>query len=579
MDQTIRVLRNALAAAPNEWETRRHLAELLAAAGQQEDAARLIRDAPHIPGETAETIFAAEHLVSIDPHRAGALVDEVLRSQQDHEGALRLRERLNAPSGSSVPEEAPRSRPVPPPVKRSSRPVPPPPRPRGAAPSTPVKPAPQPPPAPRRQQASFQAPPPSPAAEACAPDPAASAAASVSPTAAASGSSEVPAPAQTAFPAPSLAAAKASIRANKKALAEPSKPLSPIESAIESERHRGQAMAWLGAGILHALLLFLFLFWVLAVPRLPQQAMVVRAEIPPPPDATPQMKSLQQRLPQKPSSSSAARSKVITSDSVSPVVAPEVEELTITDEPLGAGDSFGYGSGWGDGDGGGGGGVVQFFGEKEKAKRVAYIVDFSYSMISNVAGGKKRIDTLKDELIDSIGKLPPTMQFNIIYFSGAGWTAGEDPEGKEFQERLQATMQGENPKLNVPWLTAEAKVKKEQTAIIEAMPLAGQETGGGTMWTPPLRLALQMRQPPDLIYLLTDGAAHDSHTFVANLLKLNPTKIPIHTIAMEIPGDTAKRLAEVAEKTGGKFTIILDGQLYTGERAKSYTDPKFNPIQ
>ncbi|MEM7385069.1 MAG: hypothetical protein AAF514_09005, partial [Verrucomicrobiota bacterium] len=281
----------------------------------------------------------------------------------------------------------------------------------------------------------------------------------------------------------------------------------------------------------------------------------------------------QQNIPQKPSSSSDSRRKVITSKTTSPIALPEVDIDKVTDDPIGAGDSFGFGTGWGDGAGGSGGGTVQFFGDKQKAKRVVYIVDFSYSMMSTNRQGNTRIEMLKKELVQSVKRLSPALQFNVIYFSGTGWIGGETATDGKVQERLA----NPDPRVRVPWISATKENRRKVIKEIEAMPVAGQSTGGGTMWAPPTKMAMKMRGKPDLIYLLTDGAAQDSTYFLRNLDELNESKIPIHTTAMELPGEVAQSLIEIADRTGGKFSIVLEGKLSTGEGAKKYADPKYNP--
>src|SRR5690606_20997936 len=120
--------------------------------------------------------------------------------------------------------------------------------------------------------------------------------------------------------------------------------------------------------------------------------------------------------------------------------------------------------------------------------------------------------------------------------------------------------------LSVPWISANRANKARITKEIDKMPLANQVTGGGTRWLPPLQMAVRMQQRPDLIYLLTDGDAHDRDAFLSQLGTLVPANVPIHPISLELPGTVSKVLIEVAEKTGGSFSLVYNGKLYTGKR-------------
>jgi len=68
-------------------------------------------------------------------------------------------------------------------------------------------------------------------------------------------------------------------------------------------------------------------------------------------------------------------------------------------------------------------------------------------------------------------------------------------------------------------------------------------------------------------------------TFLDQLVKMAPPGVPIHTISMEMPGTPSARLAELANRTGGEFSLVLDGKTYTGKRAEKYGDSKHNVTQ
>ena len=105
------------------------------------------------------------------------------------------------------------------------------------------------------------------------------------------------------------------------------------------------------------------------------------------------------------------------------------------------------------------------------------------------------------------------------------------------------------------------------------------QLGGATNWIPPVRMALAMRPPPSVIWLLTDGEASDREEMIVEMATINPKKVRINTIGMEIGGPTFQSLIEIAEMTGGKFSIVMGGQLYTGGAARRFTDPQYSPKQ
>lgn len=260
----------------------------------------------------------------------------------------------------------------------------------------------------------------------------------------------------------------------------------------------------------------------------------------------------------KPASSSSAMARVIAANTSASIAVPMPEVVDPT-RPFGMDDDFNAGFGAGDGDGDGGGGS-SFFGTKRTGKRVVYIVDFSLSMESDCAGGT-RIQALKKELVSSISGLSGNMNFNVIYFSHNAWT-NETPGPNQCDKGWNGL--GEVP--IVDWYPASDDMKQKCIAHINAT--AAQ---GNTGWYSPLKMAFSMSPPPDIVYLLSDGEARDSNLVMDDLEKMNPTGIPIDTIAFELPGTPAYELSEIAKKTGGNFVLYYEGKRYVGQSAEEYT--------
>lgn len=275
-------------------------------------------------------------------------------------------------------------------------------------------------------------------------------------------------------------------------------------------------------------------------------------------EPTLQKKELTNNVQPRPPGASSSMARVIASASASPVSVP-LPEISVPDAMLGMEDDFGLGFGSEDGEGSGGGGAT-FFGGKVIGQRIVYIVDFSGSM-NGSSGGGTRISALKKELERSITALKSNMEVSLVFFSNTAWTF--DTKGARPHEMGWIGV-GSMP--TVPWYPATAKVKQDLITQIRRMPV-----GGGTVWYPPLKMALSMDPPPQGVFLLSDGAPRDADVVLEEMAEINPNRVPVHAISLELPGSPAGQLMEIAEKTGGKFSMIYKGKLYKGRAAEKYT--------
>jgi len=230
----------------------------------------------------------------------------------------------------------------------------------------------------------------------------------------------------------------------------------------------------------------------------------------------------------------------------------------------GRGDGHGGGTGAGNGMGAGLGmapPAVLFFNQKVDAQRVAYVIDYSASM----TGKRERL--MRKELSASVNALSPLSKFQLIFFSGPAWVAGDtvvgenqsgkvevqSPKGEKYKWETEKSWTGE-------WKTLGRRERPEWTdATNEVKAVAArhiQETklSYGTCWAPPLEMALAMEPPPNVIFFMTDGVAENTEmrTIIA---KAKTKGTVINTIAMMEPaaGEDMKKLAH---GTGGKFTIV-----------------------
>ena len=281
-------------------------------------------------------------------------------------------------------------------------------------------------------------------------------------------------------------------------------------------------------------------------------------------------KQFQQKQQTKPTPASGSQAPpLITSAVTDPTAVFVVETKAET-------DAFGIGEGWGKGAGfgfeGAGGGSVCFFGSRSTAQRVVFCVDASASLST------QQFSMIKRELNKSLKKLASSIHYQVIFFSGPAWFAEDEHSGKRAaqvviheKKKYQWNTKGgasafyivgDKELYTADWLPATSSNLSKTRASIEA-----ESKSYGTDWRHPLRMALEMKPKPDVVYFLTDGAVSNGQQAVDQVLKINKRgkKAKINTIAMMLPKRGATLLAELADKTGGEFTVVMaDGTVKNG---------------
>ena len=268
------------------------------------------------------------------------------------------------------------------------------------------------------------------------------------------------------------------------------------------------------------------------------------------------------QVERKPSAPSSSMAKVIASNTASPTAVP-VPDTEVTEPALDFGNGDDFGDGWGDGDGwgSGGGGGASFFNQKVKAERICFVIDYSASMRG------KRFELLKVELARSVGALPASIEYQLVFFAGPAWVAGCDLQmngrdsaevkydGKNYQwvGKDAYNWSTENNKLPTPlWLKATNKNLKKSLEIIEETKLVF-----GTAWKAPLEMALDMEPQPDIIFFMTDGSCGGKSAQIAEEIakKAQKKDIVINAIAMMSPS-ARDAMGSLAEITGGQFSMV-----------------------
>lgn len=328
-----------------------------------------------------------------------------------------------------------------------------------------------------------------------------------------------------------------------------------IDAAVHKVRRRDAVQSTV-VSVIVVVMLAVILALIAILPPFREVPVLVTYAAPKPEKEEPSDRpDLAKGIRPKPTSSSSASARVIAAQMEAPVAVP-MPENPVQTGPFGIDDDFNAGFGVGDGDGDGGGGA-SFFGTPRKGRRVAYVVDFSKSMESDCPGGT-RISELKKELLRSIKELPESMSFNVIFFSHHAWTID--------QKGVDEGWNGLGKPLEAVWYPAMGKVKDNIMAQVSAMP-----PGGNTQWYPPLKMAFSMMPPPDIVYLLSDGEPRDFDQVIDEMSQINPTGVPVDTIAFELPGSPARMMMDVASETGGKFTLVMNGKRLTGMAAEKFT--------
>jgi hypothetical protein len=333
-----------------------------------------------------------------------------------------------------------------------------------------------------------------------------------------------------------------------------------VRLAVQRQRRKESIQATvtavLGFGVVLALLALIAL--IPSTKDIPQ-IIAYQAETPEE-DPPVKMKELTRTVQPKPPGASSSMAKVIASQAEAPVAVP----IPVTPNPdslFGMEEDFGPGFGTGEGDGDGGGGA-SFFGSRRKGRNVVFCVDYSKSMESDAAGGGgTRIEALKKELERSINALPSGMNVSVIFYSTTAWTIDTKSETPHL-----SGFKGNGQVPEVVWYPANDRLKGVVIDAVRSMPAVG-----GTNWYPPLRMAFSMNPRPDILYLLSDGQPTDADYVLEKMDELNPDGVPIDTIAFELPGTPAARLMEIAQETGGKFSMIYKGKRLVGRSAEDLT--------
>lgn len=339
-------------------------------------------------------------------------------------------------------------------------------------------------------------------------------------------------------------------------------------------------VAHLVAGVLLA-------FLVISQPRSAPPQLVASAEV------TAERNELDHARVEKvqpmPVQMASARMEVVSANAFSAVAMPRLDTPEIAVDPLGMGAGFGPSMSFGMGKNGG---SVSFFGARSVSKKVIFVVDYSASM-----GGAKDA-LMRKELTRSLESLPNGVQYQVIFFAGPAWYAGQTVGASQMHEKFVAKIVKDGPREHVwyeGWDESERHTGNRTSALYhyaegkDKLPRANYLTASrstlrktveqvnqtdlvfGTDWRWPLMMAMNLR--PDTIYFMTDGAfgtgrGVSKKEMIDELLEHNRRNgnARINTICMMIL-NAREELEQLASGSRGEFTLVLeDGTVARGSQ-------------
>ncbi|MBK1882437.1 hypothetical protein JIN85_08425 [Luteolibacter pohnpeiensis] len=235
----------------------------------------------------------------------------------------------------------------------------------------------------------------------------------------------------------------------------------------------------------------------------------------------------------------------------------------------GNGSGFGMGTGPGNGIGVGlaGGSAAKFFEMSVTASRIAYVIDFSLSMS---AGGRDQL--MRNELSKSIQGLDNNSQYQLIFFSGPAWVAGDkvsvDDMGEAIVKSGNSTYKWQandvfsweqkGSRQRPQWLTATPIEIEKSLSLIKNTQLVN-----GTDWESPIKMAIDMTPPPEMVFFMTDGSMSNRDMIKLGkdlARKARSRKVVLNTVSMMLDktqdGEALKAMQFMAESTGGQFKNI-----------------------
>ncbi len=337
--------------------------------------------------------------------------------------------------------------------------------------------------------------------------------------------------------------------------------------AAEREPDKKEKLSALYAALgVHVLIVILLAFWVISGPPSSPPQIVTRA---PTTEKAETVKNERKRTAFEPKSSAINEMKVVSSFQTSDFAMPEMDNQNLMVGPVGMNDMFGASMNFGNKNGG----MVSFFGSRSKAKKIVFVVDVSASMKKAGTSGKRRFDLMKEELRKSVVALPFGVSYQIIFFNGPAWFAGESPDKGNWHEKNGRNFWSYKND-NDEELPRAAMIPVSPRKIKQSLQYIDDvQMDYGTDWRSPLKMAMNLE--PDLIFFMTDGAVFenpDKKPLVEDLLEYNQrkSKAKINCISLMEIG-AYKMMRELAKETKGEISLVLENsKVLRGREVEDY---------
>ena len=183
---------------------------------------------------------------------------------------------------------------------------------------------------------------------------------------------------------------------------------------------------------------------------------------------------------------------------------------------------------------------------------------------------------MRAELARSVGALKGQLDYQLIFFAGPAWVAGDEvqlnkngiskvtSDGKTYEWKTSGGAHGfdvkDEDKAQKPkWLKSTSSQIKKSMELIEETKLVW-----GTTWEPAIDMALRMNPKPNVIFFMTDGSCGGNMVQLGEEIgkKAKKEGVIINTVAMMDP-QTKEAMLKMSEESGGVYTMIgKDGKPY-----------------
>lgn len=220
------------------------------------------------------------------------------------------------------------------------------------------------------------------------------------------------------------------------------------------------------------------------------------------------------------------------------------------------GVGFGQGRGGTPGRGGRGGTRVSFFGAEAEAERIGFYLDFSGTM-----DGQRRTRVLA-EMKKTLEALPDGTEVLILIWAGETWQLGQSRDQVARYWTRRGVFEYElNENSNPPrpaYFRLDQNTRRRIAQLLEDQ----KQVSGATDWSSPFQLAARMQNPPDAVFLMTDGQHENAsqaerfHQIIGEQLNRDGRRVQLNVVAIRASGSWLRSLQKLADDNRGKLVRV-----------------------